>query len=133
MADQEIKIRFGKGFNGELIAKNGTAAVGGTAGTLAPYDLLLGSLAACLYSTFLDVVEKKRISFDGADVTVTGEKRKEIPTTLKHVNVVIEARDVSDEKGVLKAAELATKYCSVYETISKVADIDLDVKFIKSF
>ncbi|MBN2557884.1 MAG: OsmC family protein [Clostridia bacterium] len=131
MAVQEIKIKFGNGFNGELIAKNGTVAVGGTEGTLAPYDMLLGSLAACLYSTFLDVVEKKRIVFDGADVTVTGEKRNEIPTTLKYVKVTIEVRDVSDEKGVLKAAGLATKYCSVYETISKVADIDLEVKFIK--
>jgi len=130
MAIQKIEIKFNEGFKGELIAKNGRAAIGAFEGALSPYDMLLGSLAACLYSTFLEVIEKKKINFNGANVIVTGEKRKEIPTTLEWVNVVIEIKNASNEKGVLKASELAVKYCSVYETISKVAKMSLDVKFI---
>lgn len=130
MAVQKIELKFNKGFRGDLIAKNGRVAVGSDEGSLSPYDMLLGSLAACLYSTFLDVIEKKKIEFSGADVIVTGEKRKEIPATLEWVNVIIEIRDASNEKGVLKASELAAKYCSVYETISKVAKMSLEVKFI---
>lgn len=130
MAIQRIELKFSEGFKGELSAKNGIAKVGIDKGELAPYDMLLGSLAACLYSTFLDVIEKKRISFDKSNVIVTGEKREEIPATLKWVKVVIEITNASNEKGVLKSAELAKKYCSVYETISKVAEMNLEVKFI---
>ena len=128
MAVQKIEVKFRDGFKGELIAKNAKAAVGNQKGELAPYDMLLGALATCLYSTFLDVLKKKRINFDGANVIVTGEKRETIPMTLNWVNIVIEVINASNEKGVLKAAELAKKYCSVYETISKVADMKLEVK-----
>lgn len=130
MAIQKIEVKFNKGFKGELSAKNGKAKIGIEKGELAPYDMLLGSLAACLYSTFLDVIEKKRISFDESNVIVTGEKRKEIPATLEWVKVIIEITNASSEKGVQRAAELAKKYCSVYETISKVADMSLEVKLI---
>ncbi len=130
MAVQKIEVRFNKGFKGELIAKNAKAAVGNQEGELAPYDMLLGSLATCLYSTFLDVLEKKRIEFEGANIIVTGEKRKEIPPTLTWVNILLEVRNASNEKAVMKAAELAKKYCSVYETISKVAKMSLEVKLV---
>ena len=130
MAIKRIEVRFNKSFKGELLAKNGKAKIGIEKGELAPYDMLLGSLATCLYSTFLDVIEKKRITFDESNVIVEGEKRKEIPATLEWVKVEIEISNVSNEKGVLKAAELAEKYCSIYETISKVADMSLEVKFI---
>ena len=130
MTIQKIEVKFSEGFKGELLAKNGKAKIGVEKGELAPYDMLLGSLATCLYSTFLDVIEKKRITFDESNVIVEGEKRKEIPATLEWVKVVIEISNVSNEKGVLKAAELAEKYCSIYETISKVAKMSLEVKFI---
>ncbi len=130
MAIKRIEFRFNKSFKGELLAKNGKVKIGIEKGELAPYDMLLGSLATCLYSTFLDVIEKKRITFDESNVIVEGEKRKEIPATLEWVKVEIEISNVSNEKGVLKAAELAEKYCSIYETISKVAKMSLEVKFI---
>lgn len=130
MAIQKIEVQYNKGFNGKLITQNGTANVGTEKGEIAPYDMLFASLATCLYSTFLDVITKKRIEFDGSNVIVTGEKRKEIPPTLIWVNVLIEIKNASNEKGVQKAAELATKYCSIYETLSKVANMNMEVKFI---
>lgn len=130
MAIQKIEVEFKDRFIGEMTTKRATAAVGGGDGRLAPYDMLLGALATCLYSTFLDVIEKKRITFDKTNMIVTGEKRESIPMTLKWVNVIIEIQNPSNEKGVNKAAELAAKYCSVYETISKVAKISLEVRFV---
>jgi len=130
MAVQKIEVKFSDGFRGELVTSKTTAAVGTGENALAPYDMLLGALATCLYSTFLDVIEKKRISIDSSNVIVTGKKRKDIPTTLEWVKVIIEVKNTSNEKGVLKAAELAKKYCSVYETVSKVAGMTLEVKFI---
>ena len=130
MAIKKIEVKFKDGYNGVLTTKKVQASIGDKAGDLGAYDMLLGALASCLYSTFLDVVEKKRIAFDDTNVVVTGEKRKEIPMTLEWVNIVIEIKNASNESGVLKAAELAKKYCSVYETISKVAKMSLEVKFI---
>jgi len=130
MSVLKIEMGFKEGFNGLLKAKNTSVPVGIQEGQLRPYDMFLGALASCLYSTFLDVVEKKKITFDESNVIVTGEKREEIPMTLKWVKVIIEVKGASQEKGVLRAAELAEKYCSVYETISKVADMDLEVRFI---
>ena len=129
MAVLEIKVNFRDGFNGEMTTKKTTSNVGRGEKALAPYDMMLGALATCLYSTFLDVIEKKRITFDEADVIVTGEKRKTVPMTLEWVKVVIEVSNASEEKGIRKAAELAAKYCSVYETISKVADMNIEVAF----
>jgi putative redox protein len=130
MAVLKIEVKFTEGFKGELQTGKTTASVGAGKNALAPYDMLLAALATCLYSTFIDVTQKKRITFKSSNVIVTGEKRKDIPPTLKWVNVVIEITDASNENGVLKAAELAKKYCSVYETISKVAEMNLEVKFI---
>ncbi|MDX1359230.1 MAG: OsmC family protein [Clostridia bacterium] len=130
MSVLKIEAKFNEGFKGQLITKKTAADVGSGEKALAPYDMLFGALATCLYSTFLDVIQKKRITFESSNVIVTGEKREDIPTTLKWVNVVIEIKDASNEKGILKAAELAKKYCSVYETISKVAKMNIEVKFI---
>lgn len=130
MSVQKIEVKFSDGFKGELIADNASVAVGSGDGRLAPYDMLLGALATCLYSTFLDVLVKKRIEFERTNIIVTGEKRKEIPPTLTWVNVVLEVKNATNESGVAKAAELAKKYCSVYETLSKVAKMNLELKFI---
>lgn len=130
MADLKIAVEFDEGFNGKLIAKNGEASVGSGEGQLAPYDMLLGALASCLYATFIDIINKKKITFDKARVLVEGTKRDEIPGTLKQTDVVIEVTNASEEKGVLRSAELAQKYCSVFETISKVSEMSLEVKFL---
>ncbi|MBN1623239.1 MAG: OsmC family protein [Clostridia bacterium] len=130
MSVLRVDLKFKDGFKGQMVAKNTQVAVGIEEGELRPYDMMLGALASCLYSTFLDVIEKKKITFDEANVTVTGEKREQIPATLKWVKVVIEVKGASEEKGVLRAAELSKKYCSVYETISKVAEIELETRFI---
>ena len=128
---QEINVRldFGRQFKGELIAKNGSAAIGKQESSLAPYDLMLGALGACYYSTFVDIADKMRLDYQRATIDIHGIKRDEVPTTLKEVSMTMTIQGTPDEKGFARAAELAAKYCSVHETISKVAKIQLDLKF----
>lgn len=130
MDEIKVELQFSEGFNGKLIANNGEAEIGSKEGQLSPYDMFLGALASCLYSVFLDVINKKKITFEYSRVLVKGIKRDEIPTTLKQTDIVIEIKNASNEKGVLSSAELAKKYCSIYETISKVSEMSLEVKFI---
>lgn len=129
MAQKEVSLTFSYAFEGELTAKNGTVKIGSEEGTLEPYDLLLGALGSCLYSTFLDIAVKKRITYDRLEMRITGEKRTEIPTTLKWVNVDVTVVNPEKEHGLDQALKLATEYCSVYATISKVAEMSYTLSF----
>lgn len=129
MAQKEVSLTFSYAFEGELTAKNGTVKIGSEEGTLEPYDLLLGALGSCLYSTFLDIAVKKRITYDRLEMRITGEKRTEIPTTLKWVKVDVTVVNPEKEHGLDQALKLATEYCSVYSTISKVAEMSYTLSF----
>lgn len=130
MSVKEVALKFNYAFEGTLYAPNGNAEIGVKEGTLAPYDMLFGALAGCLYSTFLDVAMKKRISYESVDLLVTGEKRKEIPSTLKWVHVKALVHNPEKELGLEQAFELATRFCSIYETISKVAKMTYEIDFV---
>lgn len=132
MSRLKVQLNFDNEFKGELIAPNGRTDIGNTKNSIMPYDMLFGALASCLYATFLSVARKKRINFDEANIVVTGEKRKVNPATLKWVNVKMTVKNADNEKGVLQSMELAAKYCSIYETISKVAEMTWDVDFINN-
>ncbi len=96
-----------------------------------PYDLLLMALGSCLYSTFEDIIVKKKLSYEKIEMEITGEKRTEVPTTLKICNVVfIVETDESSKKAFKKSMELACKYCSIYNTLSLVADMKSEIKFL---
>ena len=76
----------------------------------------------------MDVMKKKRIEFERFEMDITGEKRTEIPTTLKWVNVVATVYGPAKENGVGEAFRLATEYCSIYQTLSHVAEMSYEIK-----
>ncbi len=129
MAVRKADIYFGNEFKGEMDVASGKLPLGVEKGTFEPYDLLFGALASCLYATFLDVAEKKKIGFESAHIEVTGEKRKEVPTVLTWVDTKITVKGAEKEKGLEKAFELATKYCSIYQTIGQVAEMTWSIEF----
>ena len=82
-------LDFNSHFKGQLKLREGVIDIGLEANEARPYDLLQGALAACLHSTFLDILEKKRLTIDFAHYEIEGEKREEVPTTLKSVKVTV--------------------------------------------
>ncbi|MDN5351331.1 MAG: hypothetical protein PWQ12_247 [Clostridiales bacterium] len=131
MSTIEVGLSFKDGFNGVLEAKNTSIQVGGTEGTVAPYDMLLGALGSCLYATFLDIAVKKRIEYDRVEIKIKGEKRTEVPMTLKEVDIeaVVYGSKAEKEKGLTQAFQLATRYCSVFQTVAKVAEMHPTIRF----
>lgn len=129
MDETAIRLDFAPDFSGTLRADQAQAGVGRGEGMLRPYELLLGALGSCFYSTFMDIAAKMRLVFEGARVDVRGVKREEVPTTLKTAHIAFTIIGAKDEKGFRRAADLAAKYCSIHETLSKVADIRLEVSF----
>ena len=129
MAETTVRMEFSRGFDGMLMAQNGEARVGREEGALRPYDLLLGALGACYYSTFLDIAGKMRLEYERAEISLRGVKRDTVPTTLETVDMVFTIHGAAGEKGFERATQLAAKYCSVHETIAWVAEIRLEVLF----
>ena len=129
MKADTIKLTFDKEFRGEMTSPKGIVKLGSQDQGMQPYHLLFGALASCFYATFLSVAQKMRLSFSDVSITVSGNKRDEIPATLDYVNIAMVVYNGSDEKKLYKAADLGAKYCSIHETISKVANIELDITF----
>ncbi len=121
-------LDFTNEFKGHLKLRDGQLNIGLSDDEARPYDLLQGALIACLHSTFLDILEKKRLHLDFAHYEVEGEKRDEIPMTLKSVTITVTLPSGQDE-AMITSMELAKKYCSVFNTIAHVADMKLLIHF----
>ncbi len=116
----QIQIAYNGQNEGTLNATDNVAV--GAIG-LKPYEMVLGGLGACLNYTFQDVLDKMRTTVGGVDYDITGIKREEVPTILKEVIVQVTVTGVepAKQKKVEKAWQKATEYCSMYETLSRVA------------
>ena len=104
--------------------------IGSNADEFFPYELLLGSLSACFFYTLIEILEKRKMEIPSVEIIVTGEKREKSPTTLEWVHLDITVTGEVDEKRFLRLVDLAGKYCSIHDTISKVAKMSHEVKFI---
>jgi len=129
MKADTIQLTFDKDFVGEMTSPTGTIKLGSQDNGMKPYHLLFGALASCFYATFLCVATKMRLSLTDVAIEVTGNKRDETPATLDHVTISMVVFNGSDEEKLRKAADLGAKFCSIHETISKVAKIDLVFTF----
>ncbi len=95
-----------------------------------PYEYLLGALSGCYYYTLCDIAENK-VSWDSVDIEAVGRKRKTIPTTLEKTVLTLTVAGASDEDLFKECAEQASKNCSIYQTITKVSEMVLNIEFIK--
>ncbi len=130
MALDNIRLTFDDHYVGEMITPKGTFKLGDQDEGLEPYHMLFGAIGACFYATFLVIAKKKRLSFDKAELEISGHKEtgKE-NNLLELVTIKLVITNPSNEKALLKTAELGTKFCSIHETVSKVAKMDLVVEF----
>ncbi len=93
-----------------------------------PYEYLLGALSGCFISTLLAILGEG-FSYSSLDVRVEGEKRKEVPTTLKSTRIKIHAKGISERDAFEAAIKEASDKCSIYQTIKKVSDISVEVSY----
>ena len=130
MALDTIKQTWDNQFKGEMETPNGKVIIGDLENGLYPYHMLFGAIGSCFYATFLSIATKKRLTFDKATVEVSGNKGtgKEV-NLLEKVKIKLIIINPSNEKALLKSADLGTKFCSIHEMVSKVADIELVVDF----
>lgn len=129
----KINIEFQNGFNG--VGTNGSGATLKVSPELwRPYELLFSALASCMYSTFLDVINKKKLDYDKVLISIDGEKIDDIPSFLKNVDIsfTVFGADKNDEKIAArfeKSLRLSEKYCSIYNTLAKIAEMKATLHF----
>lgn len=92
-----------------------------------PYEYLLGALAGCYFYTLQDLLED--CSFESIHIDVVGRKRECVPTTLEETSLKIAAKGVSDKEKFKLSATKASEDCSIFQTISKVSKMDLEIVF----
>jgi putative redox protein len=100
-------------------------------GAAGPYDYLLGALSGCLFSTFEALAVKMKVSWEHVGFEVHGAKRDETPMMLKECTITATVTGCDNEEKFRKAFETATRYCSLYQTLSKVAEMHWTAVFPK--
>ena len=126
----EATVTFDHTFNGELALREGSVSIGMQPHQASPYKLLQGALISCLHSTFLDVIEKKRLSFESVTYHSSGFKREEIPSTIETLHLDVHVKGLTNKVAAEKSFELATKVCSVFNTISQVGTITYTIHYV---
>ena len=129
MKADPVKLQFDNQFVGELTSPTSTIKVGSQEQGIKPYHMLFGALGSCFYATFLSIANKMRLTFEKAEIEINGSKRDETPATLEYVKIEFTIYGGIDQTKLQKASELGAKYCSIHETVSKVANIELIVLF----
>lgn len=123
------EIDFENGFQGVLKLENGTVAIGEKEGGAMPYELLFGALASCLYSTFLGIMEEHRQPIAACRFLIDGEKREQVPTTLRQVHLTVTMSGIGDEETARELFKQATERCSMFETVRQVAQMSWELHF----
>ena len=129
MAVDNIKMEFSNKFEGKAISPTGEVLIGSDKGMMKPYHLLFSALGSCFYATFISIVEKKKLCFSGAELEISGTQRDDKIKTLDQVDIFMRVFNASDEKQFERSAELGALYCSIHETVNKVAKINVKLEF----
>lgn len=98
-------------------------------GAFSAYELLLGALSHCLFSTFKSLAEKMQIEYENVELDIVGVKRDEKVALLETAKLDIKATGVNDKDKFEKAIEISSRYCSVFQTLSKVATLSWTINF----
>jgi putative redox protein len=129
----KINVEFQNGFNGISTNERGST-LNLSAEQWHPYELLFTALASCMYSTFLDVIDKKKLNYDKVSISIDGEKIDDVPSFLKKADIVftITGAEKDNEKIVArfeKSLRLSEKYCSIYNTLTTIAELNAQIVF----
>lgn len=131
----EVKISLHKGIGLIAITETGfPILIGGTEETVgasrrygpSSMELVLVALGGCFSSVILRILNTRKINVEKMEVIVRGEIAEEIPRRYKHIKVEIKAEDIPKEE-LIKAMELAEKYCPVLWTLKENIEVEAKI------
>lgn len=125
-----MKLNFDAGFKGQAKTKSDLDLSIGSGGA-SPYELAMAGMVSCFYSTFMDIAVKKRLTWESVSVDIQWTKDLESsPTFLKEATLKLDVKIIEGKEAHFdKSFELASKYCSLYQTFSKVAELNWEASY----
>lgn len=126
-----VNVKFDSGFNGDSSSDRSPYTFEVGKEKAYPYELAMSGLISCFYSTFMDVAVKKRLKWESCDIEMNYEKDLEAtPSFLKTAELKISVKILEgDAEAFDKSFTMAAKYCSLYQTFSKVADVSWSAEY----
>jgi organic hydroperoxide reductase OsmC/OhrA len=106
------------------------AEFGGPAGIWSPEELLVGSVASCLMSTFLHFIERLEIRLASYESRATGTMEKTpdgLRFTAMEVAIVAKVERESDYEKALAIEKKLEKYCPVSTALNFPVRLRLEV------
>ena len=119
----------GKGTGDVTVHIDGSEAIGGQGLGVRPMELVLMALGSCSSLDLISILKKQRQQITDLSVSVSGERREEIPTIITKIHILFRLKGSLDAAKVEKAAELAVKkYCSVHDMLV-AGGVEIDYSF----
>lgn len=112
--------------SGAVIKIGGSPGIEEAEPQFRPMQLLLAALGGCTGIDAVSIMQKQRMAVEAIKITITGERASDHPKVFTHIRLHFDvtAQGGSPEQ-VKRALQLSRdKYCSVGNTISKVANLD---------
>ncbi len=134
MASAKVKWIGGKSFvgidssNHSVVLSTKDDGVG-----VKPSEMLLVALAACSSVDVVDILQKKRLTMTGLEVSVQGEQEPDPPWTYRkiHLHYKITGQDITQENAKQAIHLSQEKYCSVAATVKGKATITTDFEIVE--
>ncbi len=133
MANVKVKWIGGKSFvgidssNHSVVLSTKEDGVG-----VKPSEMLLVALAACSSVDVVEILQKKRLTMTGLEVSVQGEQEPDPPWTYRqiHLHYKITGKDITPQDAEQAIHLSVEKYCSVAATVKGKATITTDFEII---
>jgi putative redox protein len=84
-----------------------------------PMELLSMSLATCMATNVVEILNKKRIAFESVSIEVEADRADELPRrfTALHMRCVVQSTGLEAEV-LQQVLDLAAMYCPAHETLT---------------
>lgn len=110
---------------GNLVAIDGSPAIGGEGLGMRPMQLVLVALGTCSSMDVLSILKKQKQTPVSFEVEVTGEREEgQVPSVFTDIHVKFKITGPLDPNKIERAIELSIEtYCSVSRMLEKTAKI----------
>ncbi|MDW0110837.1 OsmC family protein [Sporosarcina aquimarina] len=98
-----------------------------------PYQLMVGSIAACTGGVMRKILEKKRMPAQSITIEVKEVVRSQDDASRLekiHYHITVQADGLTEEK-MPKILELTHKNCSMYQSVANCIEIEQTVEILK--
>ena len=124
MITAKAKWREGMKFEATGNSRHSVLIDGDSKVASSPMELVLEALCACTAVDVVSILQKKRESFAGVEVSASAEKAADPPRVFTSIELLYRVTGKAARKAVEHAVRLSEeKYCSVAAMLNKTAKI----------